>query len=230
MSHEIRTPLTTVLATAEIFEDTDLDPIQTVLVEKMHRQGALLKALVEQILDFSRIEAGEVVLTSAPFDLRAMVADAADVYLPRAEALGLRFATQVDRGVPDVVVGDSGRVFQVLTNLLDNALKFTHEGSVALEVALGSGDVVEVRVSDTGIGIPEGDQAAVFEVFNQVDGSTTRRYEGTGLGLAICRQLTDLMGGSISLVSEPGVGSTFTVTLPLAVPAPSAGTGGLVPA
>ncbi|GAB3653447.1 hypothetical protein GCM10027596_03880 [Nocardioides korecus] len=221
MSHEIRTPLTTVLATAEILEDTALDQTQVVLVEKMHRQGALLKSLVEQILDFSRIEAGEVVLTSAPFDLRAMVADAGDTYTPRAAAAGLLFTSRVAPDVPTVVVGDSGRVFQVLTNLLDNALKFTHEGRVELDVAVGADGALEVRVSDTGIGIAPDQVATVFDVFNQVDGSTTRRYEGTGLGLAICRQLTELMGGTIALASEPGVGSTFTVDLPLAVPAPA---------
>ena len=218
MSHEIRTPLTTVLATAEILEDTGLDTTQVVLVEKMHRQGALLKSLVEQILDFSRIEAGEVELTSAPFDLRAMVADAGDVYAPRAAAAGLLLTSRVEPDVPTEVVGDSGRVFQVLTNLLDNALKFTHEGRVGLDVAVGADGAVEVRVSDTGIGVPSDKLASVFEIFNQVDGSATRRYEGTGLGLAICRQLTELMGGSIALASEPGVGSTFTVSLPLAAP------------
>ena len=223
MSHEIRTPLTTVLATAELLEDTALDTSQLALLEKMNRQGSLLKSLVEQILDFSRIEAGEVVLASVPFDLHAMAADAADVYGDRATRAGLRFTCYVDPATPRVVVGDQGRLFQVLTNLLDNALKFTPQGSVDLHVSpataeegRGASDQVQLVVTDTGIGIPEGSRTTIFEVFHQVDASATRRYEGTGLGLAICRQLVELMGGSISVGGRPGTGSVFTVLLPLA--------------
>ena len=219
MSHEIRTPLTTVLATAELLEDTDLDASQSTFVEKMHRQGALLKSLVEQILDFSRIEAGEVALRATPFDLHAMTGDAADVYGSRTAEAGLGFTWEVDPLVPHVVVGDPGRLFQVLTNLLDNAVKFTHEGRVGLAVGPDRtrGEVTGVAfvVTDTGIGIPQEHQAGIFDVFSQVDGSATRHYEGTGLGLAICRQLVELMGGTVVVDSEPGVGSTFTVRLPL---------------
>ena len=220
MSHEIRTPLTTVLATAEILEDTPLDELQLKLLEKMNRQGELLKSLVEGLLDFSRIEAGRLSVVSTSFDLHAMVADAADVYALRAIQAGCRFESNLDPGVPRTVVGDPGRLFQVLTNLLDNALKFTHQGRVGLIVHAAAGDDgcegVEFVVTDTGIGIPHDDLASIFEVFSQVDGSATRRYEGTGLGLAICKQLTELMGGSISVESELGVGSSFTVRLPLA--------------
>jgi len=229
MSHEIRTPLTTVLATAEILEDTHLDNTQLSLLEKMQRQGKLLKTLVEGILDFSRIEAGQLSLASNPFDLHAMVSDAADVYESRAARTGSQFTWRLDPCVPLVVVGDPGRLFQVLTNLLDNALKFTHQGQVRLTVRLtemsGEDQGVEFVVADTGIGIHEKDQASIFEVFNQVDGSATRRYEGTGLGLAICKQLTELMGGTISVDSKLGTGSTFTVRLPL-VAAESAPPGG----
>ena len=217
MSHEIRTPLTTVLATAELLEDTDLDSSQRTFVEKMHRQGALLKSLVEQILDFSRIEAGEVALSSIPFDLHAMAADAADVYGPRTSVAGLDFTCTVDPLVPSVVVGDPGRVFQVLTNLMDNALKFTHRGSVRLDVA-ATPDGVVLAVTDTGIGISQEHQRSIFDVFSQVDASATRKYEGTGLGLAICRQLVELMGGTVTVDSQPGVGSAFIVSLPLAPP------------
>jgi len=225
MSHEIRTPLTTVLATAEILEDTPLDNLQLNLLEKMHRQGELLKTLVEGILDFSRIEAGQLPLASTPFDLHAMVADAADVYELRANQTGTQFEWHLDPDVPRMVIGDPGRLFQVLTNLLDNALKFTHHGHVRLAVrsaktkaneeGADGGEGVEFVVDDTGIGIPQKDQASIFEVFSQVDGSATRRYEGTGLGLAICKQLTELMGGTITVDSQLGVGSTFTVRLPL---------------
>ena len=227
MSHEIRTPLTTVLATSEILEDTMLDDLQRTLLEKMNRQGELLKRLVESILDFSRIEAGQLSLASTPFDLHALLADAAEVYTLRAEDTGSRFAWNLDPCVPGTVVGDSGRLFQILTNLLDNALKFTHQGQVDLLVrpaGLADGSVgVELVVQDTGIGIPEKDHVSIFEVFSQVDASATRHYEGTGLGLAICKRLTELMGGTIGVESRLGEGSAFTVRLPLvAAPATDA--------
>jgi signal transduction histidine kinase len=223
MSHEIRTPLTTVLATAEILEDTHLDDVQLMLMGKMHRSGELLKTLVEGILDFSRIEAGQLKLTSTPFDLRAMVADAADVYAPRALRAAIRFEWHLDPCVPRMVVGDPGRLFQVLTNVLDNALKFTHQGTVSLTVLPDKTDdkgdradeVVEFLVIDTGIGIRAEDQESVFESFSQVDGTTTRRYGGNGLGLAICKELTQLMGGSITVQSQFGAGSTFVIRIPL---------------
>jgi signal transduction histidine kinase len=223
MSHEIRTPLTTVLAAGELLEDTPLDDLQLSLLTRMNRSGELLKALVEGILDFARIEAGQLKLTSTAFDLHAMVADAADVYRSRAVPTGIRFECSLEPGVPRTVVGDPARLFQVLSNLLDNALKFTHDGGVRLVVRCaptlpggdGAGEGVEFSVSDTGIGLREEDQELVFESFHQVDGSMTRHYGGNGLGLAICKELTELMGGSITLESQFGAGSTFVVRLPL---------------
>ncbi len=223
MSHEIRTPLTTVLATAEILEDTDLDDLQLNLLERMHRSGGLLKTLVEGILDFSRIEAGQLELASKPFDIHALVADVGGNYELRTNHTGNRFDWHLDPCVPQMVVGDPRRLLQVLTNLLDNALKFTHEGQVGLVVRPAQGDDevrgrvvgVEFVVHDTGIGIAQKDQASIFEVFSQVDASATRHYEGTGLGLAICKRLTDLMGGTITVEGQLAVGSTFTVRLPL---------------
>jgi signal transduction histidine kinase len=224
VSHEIRTPLTTVLAAGEILEDTQLDDLQLDLLSKMHRSGELLKTLVEGILDFSRIEAGELVLASRSFDLHAMVADTADAYLPRARQQGIGFEWHLAAGVPQYVIGDPGRLFQVLSNLLENALKFTEQGHVALiarptrpdDRRVGRADgAVEFLVSDTGIGIREADQESVFDSFRQVDGSTTRRYGGTGLGLAICKELTRLMGGSITVHSQFGAGSTFVACIPL---------------
>jgi signal transduction histidine kinase len=191
----------------------------------MHRSGEVLKMLVERTLDFSRIEAGQLALASTTFDLHAMVADVAEVYEPRAIRSGLRFECQVVPGAPRVVVGDPNRIFEILTNLLDNALKFTDQGTVSLLVRLAPvdddegdevGPVVEFVVDDTGIGIPAAAQKSVFESFTQVDGSTTRRYNGSGLGLAICQELIRLMGGSITLRSESGAGSTFVIRIPLA--------------
>jgi signal transduction histidine kinase len=222
MSHEIRTPLTTMLATAELLEDTSLDDFQLRMLAKMHRSGDLLKTLVEGILDFSQIEAGQLKLAAKVFDLHAVVAEATDVYMPRALDAGIRFEAQVDASVPRRVAGDPGRVFQILSNILENALKFTHDGHVSLVVrspqrseSEAPEDVVEFVVSDTGIGIREEDQTNVFESFRQVDGSTTRRYGGNGLGLAICKELTELMGGSITFHSQFGAGTTFVVRVPL---------------
>ncbi|WP_244928044.1 ATP-binding protein [Nocardioides sp. W7] len=223
ISHEVRTPLTTVLATAEILEDTPLDDAQLKLVARLHRSGRLLKRLVEDILDFSRIEAGQLQLASTAFDLHAMVADAADAYEPQANQAGIRFDSHLEPGVPRTVVGDPGRLFQVLTNLLDNAVKFTHRGHITLTARPAPAGHecrevhgVELIVADTGIGIREEDHQSVFESFSQVDGSATRSYGGSGLGLAICRELAQLMGGSITLHSEYGVGTTVVVRLPVA--------------
>ena len=224
MSHEIRTPLTFVLGAGELLEDTPLDEFQLGLVRRMRRSGHLLNQLVEGILDFSRIEAGQLDLVSTPFDLRAVVDDLADAYRASAAGAGIAFDHRWQPGVPDTVVGDPERLLQVLGNLLDNALKFTHEGGVSLVVrpartaadVSGSGaDVVEFVVKDTGIGICPEDLPTVFESFRQVDGSTTRRYGGTGLGLAICKELTELMGGGLTVTSELGHGSVFVARLPL---------------
>jgi signal transduction histidine kinase len=237
MSHEIRSPLTTVLAAGEMLEDTPLDEVQLHLLGKMHRSGDRLKTLVEGILDFSRIEAGELVLASTPFDLHATVTDAADVYELRAIEAGIRFEWHLDAGVPRMVVGDAGRLFQVVTNVLDNALKFTPLGQVGMVVrptrsgdqAGSAGEGVEFVVTDTGIGIEDEDQESVFESYRQVDGSTTRRYGGNGLGLAICRELTELMGGSITMQSQIGVGSTFVIRVPLAAAAQETAPNAAVP-
>jgi signal transduction histidine kinase len=231
MSHEIRTPLTTVLATREILEDTPLNDFQLGLLERMQRSGDLLQTLVEGVLDFSRIEAGQLELASTRFDLHALVGDVADAYVLRAIENGIRFTWHIDPRAPRIVFGDPSRLTQVATNLLDNALKFTHHGEVSLLVRPaeadfergGADDAVEFRVNDTGIGIRKADQESVFESYTQVDGTITRRYGGNGLGLAICKELTELMGGSITLQSQFGVGSTFVVRIPLANRRPGAG-------
>jgi signal transduction histidine kinase len=221
MSHELRTPLTSVLVASELLKSTPLDDLQVNLLGKVHRSGERLQSLVEGLLDFSRIEAGRAVLHPAEFDLYALVADIADAHLPKARAQEILLEWEIDPRVPHTVVGDRTKVFQVLSNLVENAVKFSANGRVALEVGPADADsewpsgCVEFSVSDTGIGIHEKDQASVFLSFTQVDGSASRRYAGTGLGLAICKELTELMGGTISLHSRLGEGSTFTVWLPL---------------
>jgi signal transduction histidine kinase len=219
MSHEIRTPLTTVLVAAGLLNETPMSPVQRKFVDKVHRSGTQLQTLVEGLLDFSRIEAGRAEVTQAEFDPRDVVTDVVDAQLPRADRKGLELDWQIDPGLPQIVIGDRTRVFQVLNNLVENAVKFTEEGRVGLTVCSYNGEGpggVQFSVTDTGIGIRDEDQAGIFESFTQVDGSAARQYQGTGLGLAICQQVTELLGGTIAVRSELGKGSTFTVRLPLA--------------
>jgi signal transduction histidine kinase len=215
MSHEIRTPLTMVLGAAELLADSPLDEEQRMLVARMRRSGDVLAGLVDDVLDFSRIEAGQVDLAPSRVDLSDVVVHLLDAYSPRAARAGVRLEHRMHPQAPASVLVDRGRLLQVLGNLLDNATKFTPEGSVLLEVRPGAGapGTVELVVSDTGIGMGEDDLGTVFDSFRQVDGSPTRRYGGAGLGLAICRQLVARMGGDLSVTSAVGVGSTFVVRL-----------------
>ncbi|KQV71382.1 hypothetical protein ASC64_04930 [Nocardioides sp. Root122] len=223
MSHEIRTPLTMVLGAGEILADTPLDELQQEMVTRMRRSGQSLRSLVDDVLDFSRIEAGQLEVARVPFDLDAVVEEVAERCRPRAAAVGVAFEAVLADEVPRRVVGDPDRLVQVLGNLLDNAVKFTHDGGVRLDVRRARKDCVltedgiELTVTDTGIGIAEEDLETVFESFTQVDGSTTRRYGGAGLGLAISRQLAALMGGTLEVTSAVGTGSAFVVRLPLPV-------------
>ncbi|MET1133928.1 MAG: ATP-binding protein [Aeromicrobium sp.] len=216
ISHEIRTPLTTILATAELLEDTRIDDLQRTLLGRMDRSGRQLRALVESILDFSLIESGNAELHAAELDLHALVDDVLDAHRPRAASRGLLLECDLPPDLRPVVVGDATRVFQVVSNLVDNALKFTDSGEVRLLVRVDpADDFVEFVVRDTGIGIRPEDQELVFESFRQVDGSTTRKAGGSGLGLAICRELTELMGGTLTVDSQLGRGSTFRARIPL---------------
>ena len=222
MSHEVRTPLTSMLAASEMLVTEELDEAPSRLAHIIDRSGRRLLRLVEHILDFSRLDAGKVELQAAVFDVRTLVEEAIAVSGQVDDPAAVIVDSTVAADVPDAVVGDALRISQVLTNLLENAVKFTEKGRVDLsvDVADSEEDVVDVRfeVSDTGIGIAEDQMSHLFDSFTQADPSITRRYGGTGLGLAISRELVELMGGSISARSTPGVGSTFTVTLPL-VPA-----------
>nr|WP_255561576.1 response regulator [Pseudohoeflea sp. DP4N28-3] len=220
MSHEIRTPMNGVIGMAELLSRTPLDQRQKTFTNVIVKSGATLLAIINDILDFSRIEAGQLVLENQSFDLREAIEDVAAMTAARAAEKDVELIVSIHPGLDCLVVGDQGRLHQILTNLVGNAVKFTEVGHVVIEMTgERTGDHLAVRlaVRDTGIGIPKSKLATIFEKFSQVDGTSTRRHEGTGLGLAITSRLVAMMGGSIEVESSPGEGSTFTICLDLPV-------------
>jgi two-component system sensor histidine kinase/response regulator len=216
MSHEMRTPLNGVLGSLELVRQTELEPKQQRFVETARRSAETLLVVINEVLDLSKIEAGRVELERSAFDLRIIVEEATEAFSDLAYGKGLELGCFVPADLPTELVGDPGRLRQILTNLIGNAVKFTERGEVGVRVQMIEQSVSSAsfsfEVTDTGIGIPAEKRNQIFEAFAQADSSTTRRYGGTGLGLPIAKHFCELMGGAIRVVSEQGVGSTFQFT------------------
>lgn len=223
VSHEIRTPINGVIGFTKLLRETPLSSEQRGFVDMIGSSGLTLEALISDILDMSKIEAGKIDIDHAPFALRRCVEEVVTFFTPKARAAGLTLEAKIDDDVPPLVNGDVNRLRQILVNLIGNGIKFTERGSVTVNLSCGRGDMVEGQnrrelrlffaVTDTGIGIPTEKMSQLFRPFSQVDTSATRRRGGTGLGLIISKRLCELMGGAISVESEPSKGSTFRFTL-----------------
>ena len=216
MSHEIRTPMNGVIGMIELAQGTILTSEQKDYLSTAKESADALLSLLNDILDFAKIESGYLTLEEIDFDLRNTVESVTTTIAPRAETKGLEVLCLIQPNIPTRLIGDPGRLRQILMNLAGNAIKFTSHGEVVIRVALEEENdekvTLKFAVTDTGIGIPADRQGALFERFVQVDSSTTRKFGGTGLGLAISKQLSELMGGKIGIISEPNVGSTFWFT------------------
>lgn len=224
MSHEIRTPMNGVLGMLQLLMEDEKEPTRQHYLQTAHNSGRALLSVMNDILDFSKIEAQRLELENIAFDMHQLLHECITVFTPNAKEKNLLLDITIEPGTPQWVMGDPTRIRQILINLLSNAVKFTDKGGVIMTAAvLDDSEQVNWKISviDTGIGITASQQTKLFESFQQADSSTTRRFGGTGLGLSICKQLTELMGGTIQLQGQQSVGSCFTVELPLQKVEPS---------
>jgi protein-histidine pros-kinase len=222
ISHELRTPMNGIIGMTELALDTELSSEQRDLLQTSRDSALSLLYLLNDVLDFSRIEAKSVQLDNLPFDLAKLVSETAQVFEILAKQKGLSLHWEISSEIPEALTGDPARLRQILVNLVGNALKFTPAGDVRVSATLESSGAHEVQVrfavTDTGIGIPLEKQGVIFQPFSQADGSSTRRYGGTGLGLSISMRLVELMDGRMWLISEPGKGSAFHFSVRFARP------------
>jgi signal transduction histidine kinase/FixJ family two-component response regulator len=217
MSHEIRTPMNAIIGMTSLLLDRKLGPMEDECVSTVRNSADLLLELINNILDFSKIEAGKLEISPHMFSMRECIDRVGDLFTQRCAAKGVAIEIEIAPEIPEFLIADSTRITQVLLNLVSNAVKFTSEGSVRVEVSgLRSGDLwlLTFAVKDSGIGIPQDRIDRLFKPFSQVDSTTTRRFGGTGLGLAICQRLVEMMQGRISVSSVEGVGSSFIFTIP----------------
>lgn len=223
INHELRTPLNGLLGSAELMEDTVITSYQRTLLETVHQSGEMLRVIINDLLDFSKMSAGMLDLKVDSFAPSRLISTIQQIFTRQIEEKRLAFEVNVTPNLPEMLQGDVDRIQQIIVNLIGNAIKFTKEGKITLSVSWIN-DALQIIVSDTGCGIPKDKQSSLFDPFIQVDNSSQRQFEGTGLGLSICQFLVSVMHGEISFSSDEGIGSEFTVFIPLNLPLIQQGT------